>query len=174
MMNCRVAAKGLAVSLLEPNLHAVNALHAVVRVAVVVRKNANLVNRNQRNGLVASQHATRDRRGNLSQLVTLNQRGSPGQRGILNRSGSLDRSGRSGQLGSRDLPLQVTKVITDAVLGLHSSRLSFRTFRPGKKPSVVWHFGRHPKSMRAELKAAVGATMVVARHAAKTDLAKDV
>ena len=180
MMYCRAAAKELAVSLLAPNLHAANALHAVVRVAVVVRKNANPVNRNQRNGLVASQHATRDRRGNLSQLVTLNQRGRPAQLGILNRSGShdqlgsLDRNVKPDQVESLDLPLQVTKLKHVAALGLHSSRLSFRTFRPGKKPSAAWHFERHLKNTHAELKAAVVATAVVARHVAKTDLAKDV
>ena len=112
MMYCRAAAKELAVNLLAPNLRAANALHAVVRVAVVVRKNANPVNRNQRNGLVASQHATRDRRGNLSQLVTLNQRGRPAQLGILNRSGShdqlgrLDRNVKPDQVESLDLPRQ--------------------------------------------------------------------
>lgn len=168
MMYCRAAAKELAVSLLAPNLHAANALHAVVRVAVVVRKNANPVNRNQRNGLVASQ------------LVTLNQRGRPAQLGILNRSGShdqlgsLDRNVKPDQVESLDLPLQVTKLKHVAALGLHSSRLSFRTFRPGKKPSAAWHFERHLKNTHAELKAAVVATAVVARHVAKTDLAKDV
>ena len=150
--NCRVAAKKPAVSLLETNLHAVNAPRAAVRVADedVVRKIANLVTRNQRNGHVVRHRGTPDRRGNLSQL------------GILNRSASRD------QLASLDRPLHVTKGKAVAGLVLQSSLLSFRTYQPGKKRSVAWHFERHLKSMRAGRKPAGGATAVALR-VAKTD-----
>ena len=152
MKNCRVAAKKPAVSLLETNLHAVNAPRAAVRVADedVVRKIANLVTRNQRNGHVVRQRGTPDPRGNLSQL------------GILNRSASRD------QLASLDRPLHVTKGKAVAGLVLQSSLLSFRTYQPGKKQSVAWHFERHLKSMRAGRKPAGGATAGALR-AARTD-----
>ena len=158
MTNCRVAAKKPAVSLLETNLHAVNAPRAAVRVADedVVRKIANLVTRNQRNGDVVRQRGTPDRRGKLSQLGNLSQLG------ILNRSASRD------QLASLDRPLHVTKGKAVAGLVLQSSLLSFRTYQPGKKQSVAWHFERHLKSMPAGRKPAGGATAVALR-VAKTD-----
>jgi len=156
MKNCRVAAKELAVSLLEPNLHAVNAPRAVVRVADedVVRKIANLVTRNQRNGHVVRQRGTPDQRGNHSQLR------------ILNRSASRDHRGHL------DLPLHVKKGKAVAGLVRQSSPLSFRTYRPGKKQSVVSQFERHLKNMPAGRKPAVDAT-AVALHVAKTDLTID-
>lgn len=157
MKNCHVAAKELAVSLLEPSLHAVSVLHAAVRAEDVgaVRTIANLVTRNQRNGLVVGQRGTPARRRNRHPF------------GILRWSGSADRNVRHDQL------LQVMKAITVAGLGLHSSLLSFRTFRPGKKPSVAWQSERHLKSTRGGRKPAVGATADDLRVAG-TDLTSDV
>ena len=161
MKSCRVAAKELAVSLLEPNLFGANVPHAVVE--DVVRKIAHLVTRNQRNGHGVSQRGTLDRRGNLRRF------------GIPNPSESRGRSGRPDPFENLalPLPLPVAKVKPVAGLGLQSSLLNFRTFRPGKKQSVVWKFARHLKSMRGERKPVAGAT-ADALHVARTDSAKDV
>ena len=168
MMNCRVFAKEFAVSLLGRNLSALNAPLAVIRVedadAPVIRKNANLAMRPRRNVLDGHRRGTPDSRGNLSQLEILNRRESPDQLGSLNRSGRRD------QLARLDLPRQVTKAITVADLGLRTSRLSFRTFRPGRRPSVVWHCEHLLRNMRAERKRAADAT-ADALHVAKTDSA---
>jgi len=173
-MNCHVSAKQLAMSLFEQNLNAVNAPHAVIRVAdvdaIVIGKEANLATRNRRNGLDGSRRGTPGQRENLSRRENLSQLG------ILNRSESpdqlarLDLSESPDQLGSLDLPRQVTKSIAVAGLGRHSSRLSFRTFRPGRRPSAVWYCEHQLKNMRAERKLAVDAT-ADALHVAKTDSA---
>ena len=156
MKSCRVAAKELAT-----NPHAVNVLHAVVE--DVVRKIAHLVTRNQRNGHGVSQRGTLDRRGNLRRF------------GIPNPSESRGRSGRPDPFENLalPLPLPVAKVKPVADLALQSSLLNFRTFRPGKKQSVVWKFARRLKSMRGERKPVAGAT-ADALHVARTDSAKDV
>ena len=159
MKSCRVAAKELAVSLLEPNLFGANVPHAVVE--DVVRKIAHLVTRNQRNGHGVSQRGTLDRRGNLRRF------------GIPNPSESRGRSGRPDLFENLALPLPVAKVKPVAGLGLQSSLLNFRTFRPGKKQSVVWKFARRLKSMRGERKPVAVAT-ADALHVARTDSAKDV
>jgi hypothetical protein len=152
MRNCRAAVKDLAVNLPEVNRHAVNVRHGVAEAGNVVPKIVHHVKPNLRIDLVVSKHAIRVLPGMLRRIEIRSRSASPGPHENLDRL------------------LHETKAIPVAVLDRRLWRLSFRTFRPGKKRSAVWRFERRLKSTRAALKTVADAT-AVGLHVAETEAA---